>query len=234
MMETFLQILFLRKFEQFAQMEEVLKRSLATVLGRKALVDVLSARVDQWAACSNKQVFDKLRDVALTALAAIDALPDLEQFCMTESGSMLRFVNVGQTYYFESETGGDRVYLQSRLREFKLWNEMRLWNSMLALVLGDERATADVVARRNRRQVLSVFRQVLPQELQRDPETLKGTVVARHLTAFAYVMLGQLAMPLQPVSTSASLLLSAAALIGLVFYSLCVVIVLPRFLLSLR
>eukprot|EP01051_Picozoa_sp_SAG22_P017676 SAG22_NODE_2785_length_2211_cov_14.169981_2_plen_221_part_00 len=102
LVESVLSILFLRKFDQFAQMEEVLKRSLATVPGRKALVDVLSARRDQWAVCTNKQVFDGLRTVAAAALAAIDNLLEMaaeysvgdggdlfEQFCRAEAGKAL-------------------------------------------------------------------------------------------------------------------------------------------------
>eukprot|EP01051_Picozoa_sp_SAG22_P017677 SAG22_NODE_2785_length_2211_cov_14.169981_3_plen_161_part_01 len=151
---------------------------------------------------------------------------------------MVGFCNLGQVYCFESReaqaAGGDRVYLQSRLRDHKLWSEMRLWNAVLGHVLGsaDEKdlqganaSTEDIVARRNRRQVrhclclvfplpflsktapflavrrqtIGVFRQVLSQDICSEPELLKGAVVARHLDSFAYVMLAQLGMPLQPV-----------------------------------
>ena len=201
MIESMLSILFLRKFDQFEQSAPVLKRSLSTVAGRKAVVGVLSARGGQWAVCTNKQVFDCLRDVAAAVLTAVDAFllggGYFDVFCKTEADTMVAFVNVGQIYCFESESGGDRVYLQSRLRDFKVWSEMRLWNGMLAHVLPSDDNT-DVVVRRNRRQTVSVFRQVLSQELLQ-PETIKGAIVARHLSAFAYVMLGQLGMPLQPV-----------------------------------
>jgi hypothetical protein len=74
-------------------------------------------------------------------------------------------VNVGQTYCYEGESG-DRVFLQSRLRELKLWHEMRLWHAMLAELLGSfgpAGRPASAAATRNRRQTLSMFRQVHSQ-----------------------------------------------------------------------
>ena len=199
--ESVLALLFMFKFDQYDQMDDALRSHLKGSDGRRALARVLCERQPQWGAMTNKGVAERL--VTMVALAfnqlgsqaAMDRVTGKQSFDK-EAGTSLDLVEMAQSYVL-TEASGPPTCLAAQLGECAVWGEMRLWHAML-----DRALPANATLPPSRRSVRGVDGESDDADGgggAQDTEYVRESELARTLGNFSYVMLAQLAVPVQAV-----------------------------------